>query len=209
MRKSSVILLLMLASLTLPAGAQPPASPLDNPVPVQQPATPLEIKVETANGLAKAIGDATKKLADGEAKAVTIKITTCETQRLPGLIEATGPITIIGCGDEAAGMGGNEATQRTVLTMDNGTGTEWRSPIELRGVYIKGRSDTSFTTTSSFSLINSVVEGRGAFYDNTSPLFLEIAPSNTLTTPPTYTFNQVTFKNVRPLHMGVLCSSVS
>lgn len=141
-----------------------PTQPTDGsvqPVAAEQSGASADGEVKTANGLEQAIADATKALADGTKKSYTIKITTKEAQKLPAEINAKGKIIIIGLGDEPAGVGAKPNVERTALTPADGDddGTEIKSPVEIRGVEVKGFSHDLFKAAQALTIANSVFEG--------------------------------------------------
>lgn len=93
--------------------------------------------VDKANGLEKAIADATALMAKGKIKAVFINVTTCDEQMLPAEINAKGDIHITGCNNNDAGPSGDYAAKRTPLIVPPAaeqTGVKVKSPLGLRGI---------------------------------------------------------------------------
>ena len=150
-RKSSSIILsaLAMAAFVIPAGAQE-AQPdvAQPPQPAALATTPVkpgspdgshihQITVDKANGLEKAIADATALMAKGKITAVFINVTTCDEQMLPAEINAKGEIHITGCNNSDAGPAGDYAAKRTPLLVPPAaeqTGVKVKSPIGLRGI---------------------------------------------------------------------------
>ncbi|WP_336250184.1 cell wall-binding repeat-containing protein [Stomatohabitans albus] len=168
MKNITPALLLALAALALPAGATPASLTTAETASFSQTASIPEIEVTKKDGLSSAIDEAGKLLADPAVNEVVIKITTCEAQQLPGGIRADGKITIVGCGDVSAGVGGDKDAERTVLTPGPiYTGLQVYTPVEFRGVKLEWNSSGAFQAYDSLTLANSVFIGREAFLSPT------------------------------------------
>ncbi|WP_336250900.1 cell wall-binding repeat-containing protein [Stomatohabitans albus] len=162
-RKLNAATMAAVAALTLsvPALAQAPtATPTPTPTATAPAPVPgSEITVTAKDGLVKAVEDATKTLAEGKVKEVTIKITTCDDQLLPPEINAKGKITILGCGaDLPGGPGTDYRAKRTNLVVGDAqavNGVMVKSPLAVSGVTARF-SGVLFEAHSSLSITNSV-----------------------------------------------------
>ncbi|WP_336250185.1 cell wall-binding repeat-containing protein [Stomatohabitans albus] len=164
MKKITPALLLALAALALPAGATPLTQTQTTTAGFAQVQADLEIVVDKENGLSDAIDMADAEMKKGQIKEVTITINTCEPQKLPGGIRAAGKITIVGCGDVSAGVGGDKDAERTVLTPSSSSeGMLVQSPLEIRGVKLEGFPNQAFNVQDELTISNSVFIGRSSF----------------------------------------------
>lgn len=166
-RKLNAASMAALAALTLSVPALAQDKPVEQkptptptatmPAPAPEPGS--EIVVNEKDGLVKAVETATKTLAEGKLKEVTIKITTCDDQTLPPMIDAKGKINIVGCGAETpAGPNTDYKAKRTVLVLgekEMESGVVVKSPLSVSGVSARVKG-TLFEVHSSFWLKNSV-----------------------------------------------------
>ena len=151
-----------------------PLDPKGGPGP-SAPTAPV-FTVDTANGLAKAITDATVALNNPLVEHATIRVTTCDTQTLPGGIHAQGKITIIGCGQTPAGVGGDDKASRTKLVFPKSRdGVIINSPVEFDGFVgeFDGKAfnpnDTLIVKNSVFNAVKPLYFSRPVFFNAAMP----------------------------------------
>ena len=160
MKQPALLLMVAMAAFATPALAQDHQPPPVAPGVTVQASEKIEIEVTTKNGLEAAIKQAAAQLGQSGKTEAVIKVTSCETQRIPNEINAKGKITIIGCGDKPAGVEGDTATPRTPLAKVLNTPLKIKSPVEIRGVMIENMVATYFEANDMLTIANSVLHGR-------------------------------------------------
>ena len=172
MKKTTALLLLMVASLSLPVSAQPIVAPPASQIDLQADASVRTITVNRANGLVDAVTRAQTMLQADEVKEVVIHITTCEAQQLPHFIIARGKITIVGCNDVPAGIDAKLGIQRTMLTPPANGLVDINTPVEFRGVEINNVRGQLFHVADGLTIANSVFNGIPSMFG--TPLLFEV-----------------------------------
>ena len=203
MKKSSALALALLASFALPAGAQPAAPSPDAPAANVQAAAIPEIEVKAGEPLGRALDKANEAMKATGAKEAIVRLTTCETQTLPS-IRAEGKITIIGCGDMPAGVGGKDDVARTKLVLEKSfIGTRpatFYTPVAFRGVTFEGIGNQGLEVLSSLTIENSVLTGLKGGFSTSDPTLIKFSPSSSAAAPEVVVKHS-SFVNAAPIQM--------